>query len=233
MKKLYLWNDLNLFFNSNALDGINVAMEAFANRTQGCTLIGAEEFPSWAKNIKRQDGEKGFLVGTRPNRLTLPNLEGFTPLCPRRVHQTTGTTATVTLPDEQRADLIHGLSDHTEICIVEDVVVGGKTMESLCEIVKSYGPSKKTRFQFFVANQESLQTLVSRYSDVAEFESHYLMEGRPIEESTLICLYDLLFNNLGDHPFRDRYDLLGRFFHNLQDLNHLVVHCRGQLAKET
>lgn len=218
MKYLYLWNDLQFFFHNPDSREIEKKVELFfevLNQNGTCTyeLLHCNILEKWTAEIKSRHFENVITIGTRPEKLQSEKWKQIERIFPKRSFQSNGFTKSLTFSDPD-LDVLQQCSTLDELHIIEDIVVTGHTLDKICELLFSKGFKGMIYFHLFAISDTSLEALTKSWNTKIKFEYCTLLQRKEYEKSTLICLYDLLYNYLGDQRYRDRTELLEIFFSN-------------------
>lgn len=234
--KLYLWNDLDFFLNCNLDVKIDFVWDKFVEYTKANKGHGDVEYfcfdrtlsENWINRIKF-DNTCLISIGTRPdiilNKIHMGSYESIRPYRNRSINGASN-FVTMSLHDK---NVLYQCSkrERCKIQIIEDAIVNGKTIEYILDIIESAGFHGIVIIEAYFANRNACQKLLCKYSFKLEFNISVFMEGKPIEESTLICLYDLLFGYITDGVrYYERMDLITKYLPNEKNqLHDLIMEC--------
>lgn len=218
MKYLYLWNDLPLFFQDLSYSGIEEKLTQFfeaLNQSDTCTyeLLQFKILQKWEEGIINRQFKNVITIGTRPQKLQSEKWEHVHSIFPERSFKNNGFTNSLNFSQHDLNVLQEG-SRLDELHIIEDVVVTGQTLDKICEHLFSNGFKGIIYFHVFAISDTSLEVLKQSWSTKITIEYYKLLHRKNYHKSTLICLFDLLYNYLGEHRYRDRTELLEIFFNN-------------------
>ncbi len=213
MKSVYIWNDVDLFLKAQD-SNFNKIIYDFLLKLKNnldCYYISSESFINWSNNMLKGINKKSTItIGTRPkliiNKGTNLNLE--------RSIGSDGKSKDIRFKGESEEKLENILNNGSQFYFFEDVLVGGNTIDFICKQIHflfSNKPLPKITFYIFYANWFSLQKLQEKWQNI-NFTVGNLMNGVPIKESTLICIYDLLYGVMNGKPYIENIDLLEYFF---------------------
>lgn len=213
MKSVYIWNDVDLFLKAQD-SNFNKIIYDFTLKLKNnldCYYISSESFINWSNNMLKGITEKSTItIGTRPkliiNTGTNLNLE--------RTIGRDGKSKNIRFKRESEKKLENILNSDNQFYFFEDVLVGGSTIDFICKQIHflfSNKPLPNITFYIFYANQLSLQNLQEKWQNM-NFTVGNLMNGLPIKESTLICVYDLLYGVMNGKSYIENIDLLKHFF---------------------
>ena len=224
MPRLYFWNDLKLFYQELDQEAIRIWEEFrhYLIQNEGYNdleyfCFDCDIYESWIEQLTFKS-ENIFSVGTRPEKMLLKRKDlAFVPIKPRRIRNDNGGSKSILLSEKDKKvtkDVI-SKNPYGKIHIVEDVVVNGTTMTFLLEYIQKLGFKGTVLVDTIFLNIEAKKYIEKNYLFDLELKSCVLMEGKPIEESTLICLHDLLFGEIADgKKYYERMDLLSVFLCN-------------------
>lgn len=239
-KIVYLWNDLGFFLedankiNSVWSDFVLYIDENRNQKTQQYYLFN-EEFNECIMKREYYKEQNILSIGTRPTIIMSKNkLIKFNSIKPIRARQPDGSSDFITMGFEDKKTLYQYVKNETkQIVIVEDVIVNGKTMKYVLDCIETMKFKGLVIVDVWFANRYTCEILQSnKYSFKLRINVKVFMEGKPIEQSTLICLYDLLFNNIDDkNKYYERMDLIGIFLPNSKNqLYELIMKSNLQLS---
>jgi hypothetical protein len=132
---------------------------------------------------------------------------------PNRVLNPLTMKQTVTLSEKDKICLGNMINHTSSIHIIEDVIVTGKTLENVLNIIRSISPKQSIYIQSFTANQFSCEKLLNSFQPIS-IETAHIMTGHPIKQSTLLRLYDLMHKKINGKFFIQHESLMKRFFPN-------------------
>ncbi len=228
MKHLYLWNDLPIFFNF-PLDEIEQKFEEFIaklNDSDRCKYyyIKNSDYQEWLSKLEKTHMKNVVTIGTRPNRVSFLDSCEVCNIKLKRKFNKNGFTEGVEFVSDCKEVLTKCISKSDEIHFVEDIAVGGKTLEFICNFISESKFNGLVYFHIFNANKISIDELRNEWGNSRfNFNVNSFMENKPIEKSTLLCIYDLFFIKLNDKYYIEREDLLEKFFYeNVSCLKEIV-----------
>lgn len=243
MPKLYLWNDLKLFYHQSNQEVIRIWEEFRKYIIQNDGYNNVEYFcfdsdilECWIKQLNYET-EKIVSVGTRPAKMLKKRQDlDFIPITPCRIRSANGGSKCIVLSDKDKKVLKDVISSNLngKIHIVEDAVVNGATIACLMEFIQKQGFKGTILVNTIFLNIEAKKIIEKEYSFDLKLKSYVMMEGKPIEESTLLCLYDLLFGEITEgKKYYERMDLLSVFLCNKNNqLLELINKCVKILRRE-
>lgn len=200
-KRIYIWNDLNIFkinFNDKLLKN-NLIINF-----KEIEYISNEEIQEWKRSLIIDKGNY-ITLGTRPSYL-FPEFKQFKI---SRIRNNNGQT--IGFENNDSINLKDKLNQE-KIYFIEDVIVEGKTIEYILNEIISNHYSGQISFYVFYANKITIENLIKKYDNLnLNFHVYKYMSGKPIVESTLICLYDLYYEKIGDVKYIDCVSLYERF----------------------
>lgn len=216
LKYLYMWNDIPIFDNINAIEIDRKIQNFFASiQSSKCKyiLIYSHEYRQWTDQLNGKSFNNIITIGTRPSLLQLPHATNRTSIKMRRHFTSDGFTKSLEFCNIADQSIIE-IWSHTynELHVIEDVVVTGSTLQFICKILELYHFQGRVIFHIFCANQDSVNRIKTSTNYEIIFDSKIKLEKEAINESTLLCLYDLLFSKYGNKLYRERVDLLELFF---------------------
>lgn len=236
VKYLYIWDDIPVFNNISVIE-IEGKIQDFFNNIQSSRckyiLISPFEYRQWADELKDKYFTNVITIGTRPSLLQLPRVTNRASIKVCRSFTSDGFTKSLEFYNGTDQSTIETWS-HTydEIHFIEDVIVTGSTLQFICETLELYHFQGKVIIHVFAANQNSINRLKASTNCDIVFDSKIKLEKVAIEESTLLCLYDLLFNKHGAKLYKEQTDLLRFFFFDkidqllelLEEIEKMVKH---------
>jgi hypothetical protein len=216
MKYLYLWNDMPIFDKINVIEIDRKIQNFFALiQSSKCKyiFINSPEYNQWTDQLKGKSFNNVITIGTRPSLLQLPNATNTKSIKIRRHFTSNGFTKSLEFSNKADQSIIE-IWSHTynELHFIEDVVVTGSTLQFICKILELYHFQGRVIFHIFCANHDSVKKLKTNINYEIIINSKINLEKEAIKESTLLCLYDLLFSKYGNKLYRERVDLLELFF---------------------
>lgn len=201
-KKMYIWNDLNIFrinFNDNLLKN-NLIINF-----KEIEYISNEEIKEWKKNLRISDSNC-LTLGTRPSYL----FSKFKQFKISRIRNNEGQTIGFKNTD---SIFLKDRLNQEKISFIEDVIVEGKTIEYILDEIISNRYNGQICFYVFCANKITIKKLIKKYDNLnLKFHVYKYMSGKPIVESTLLCLYDLYYEKIGNFKYIDCVNLYEQFF---------------------
>lgn len=213
MKNLYIWNDIELFYGSEILNFDKDLLRILRGVSSDISVhyIISESFNRWMdKELNKIKDNKVISIGTRPNLYFKSHKHNS--IFFDRVIDRNGKSAEITFRGNSENILKEICQSENEIHFLEDVLVGGNTIKYLCEFIHSLNkPNLKVVFHIFYANKLSIDKLKSEWKNF-HFDLGHMMEGTPIAESTLICVYDLMYGTINNKPYIENSHLLENFF---------------------
>ncbi|WP_221395395.1 hypothetical protein [Clostridium perfringens] len=218
MKYLYIWDDIEVFCEKKLCEKIESEFGEFLpylNDIENTefTLIKNKSFKNWASKFKNMDMDTVITIGTRPRTIFFKKDTLIKNIKLKRIISKDGETKKVEFLNGSKKTLLDCIKNQNEIHFFEDVIVSGKTISSICDFLVKNNYSGKVVFHAFIANYEAVSKMGGKYKNIS-FEINKFMQGTPIKNSTLLCLYDLIFGKLGDKYYKERTDLLELFFNN-------------------
>ncbi len=160
------------------------------------TLIEHKDWEEWHEECMATiEGESSFGIGTRlMQAFKLPTL--FT----QKVYDPSGRKIRLSLDDISEERLLQYCTKAQTIFFYEDVVVEGRTLECICDLIANVSPYTKVYFNIYISNAIALSRLMKDYP-LYTFKTKRIMKGEPIKESTLLCIWDLMHSKLNGHPY--------------------------------
>ena len=211
MKWLYIWDDLNLFSNNPTLlkEARTIIKKLISKPSSEVSyqLLSTKSYQEFYAKIK---SDFSLAIGSRPHILLERLKKEHSVLTICRQHNEAGHSVIYTMPLTEAVKSFFSLLPN-RIHIYEDVCVSGQTLLELNKIVNEMNiDASKVTVHIFCANKKSVNELKKN----TRFSYHvlYFMEGTALQDSTLLCLYDLMFGKLGNSSYTQRRDLLEKFF---------------------
>ena len=213
MKSLYVWNDLACFLDVDCAKVEAEVRELFGRLSgEPCQyrLVTAEEHARWAERSTRGLSGVTITIGARPTRMLPCGASAVHHVPLQRRHASDGSTAEIRGWTQERIERLRSEIDaDARLHVIEDVIVTGSTMRELRRGLRAAGHRGEIQCDALCANRRAAEQL--RGAEGIHTRAEVWMEGEPLRESTLVCLHDLIFGDLGGRPFRVRDDLLQRF----------------------
>lgn len=232
MKKLYFWNDLSIFEKRN-LNNIDLIVRETLDRlhiNDKCKYyyISQLDFAGWVDKLNKKRFNDVITLGTRPNLISLDNINKKINLTFKRLFNNDGKTVDVKFIGHSNILTTDGLMGKNVINVIEDVMVEGRTIETFLRMLSDNNFSGEINFFIFLANRSSINKLTINCRLKANFYVEQYMEGEPISESSCLCIHDLMFGKLGERYYRECVDLLEKFFYeNTKDIIECIELCRN------
>lgn len=221
LKYLYIWDDIPIFYTIGVTEIERKIQDFLASiQSSRCKyiLISAFEYRQWEEELKVKFFNNIITIGTRPSLLQLPHVINRTSIKVHRSFTSDGFTKSLEFFNGTDQTILEKWSqDYDELHFIEDVIVTGSTLRFICKTLEFYHFQGKAIFHVFAANQNSVNRIKTSTNCEIFFDSKIKLEKEAIEESTLLCLYDLLFNKHGDKLYKERTDLLEHFFYDKID----------------
>lgn len=202
-KKIYLWNDLNLFFDNANIDK---KLDLISKKYDNLKIIKSNEIIEW-KNTTLIN-KKLICLGTRPKALL--NHDKYL-----KIHRKRNSKGKILGFDDQNNLYWQNIISLQEINFCEDVIVEGKTIQYICFKLKSYKFKGIVNIHVFYANRKSVQKLLeNNYDFKLNIYVYKYMSGEAIVESTLFCLYDIFYEKIGNISYMDKKEIYSIFLAN-------------------
>lgn len=216
MRFLYLWNDLSIFFSfdRSKLEKKLSDLIYKMNHSNKCKYIyvGYDHLNKWIYQLKKQGIVNLVTVGTRPDLIELEGLQNKANIKFQRNINEKGYTDRIELVDSDNR--LNEFPIQGIIHVIEDVLVTGKTLNYLLDLFCKMNFQGQLVIHLFMANRNSLKKLHTNLPFKVYLDIHSFMDGEPIKQSTCLCLYDLIFNKLGEQYYKERIDLLEIYFYD-------------------
>ncbi len=211
MKWLYIWNDLDLFtHNSKILEYAYERLQELITPISSAVTYKILSIHDYKLSLSFNLPDCLVAIGTRPHLLLNQLNKKHFHLNINRKHDNLGNSIIIPTHLNLKEKNIF-LSFSNAIHIYEDVCVSGETILELKRLMDMMEiESKRITIHLFCANKKNIIKLKSK-TGFYFFVYHY-MDGNALQDSTLLCLSDLLFGKLGNKKYTERRDLLENFF---------------------
>lgn len=220
---LYLWNDLDLFEDSQKRSKMlwekmnEYLLLEKRDKEKLYYCFGENLKDEWLKELGGVKDKFVISPGTRPTiLLNKKGIKNFLQIQPQRIRNSQGSTKGIDIDDTEKKKIREYCSkSSSEIFIVEDAIVNGETIKFLLDEIQESGFKGRVIVKVLFGNRRTINNIKNRYAFDIEYEVKKWMEGLPIEGSTLICMHDLLYGEIEKGiPYYERIDLLERFIPN-------------------
>jgi hypothetical protein len=215
LKNLYIWNDLELFYSLKTPELDNQLLSLLDNISSEVKsqYIVSGAFRNWiTKELNQITNGSIVSIGTRPS-LALEKCK-HSSISFNRTIDDEGRSKGIGFKGDSENILTTICLSENEVHIFEDVLIGGNTLDFICDFINSLkNSSLKIFFHIFYGNRLSFNELKTKWTNF-DFVLENTMGGIPILESTLICVYDLMYSSINNKPYVKNYDLMERFFRN-------------------
>lgn len=220
MKYLYLWNDLELFggLSNEMVEDLLREFVDYMNTVNKpiCEyhLVSHDELLKWIVQIQQVCRNQNCItIGERPSRISIPEANCTNSIMLQRTIDKTGYTKKVIFKNKTENVLEECIKKFDCLHFIEDVVVNGTTLEFLFEYLRRINYHGKCIFHIFSCNEEALKRIKrKRRNFEIEIDTIHYMKGRPIQDSTLLCCYDLLYSKIDNRTYIECFDLMKTFF---------------------
>ena len=210
MKRVYLWNDLPLFREMHVLPFEHWLGLSIANlqvRTQSCHIeyISYNEWTTWTCSLPL-NGNGWLRIGTRPNAIE-QHSDGLAIYPVRRRYR--NISGSLLSPSETLGIIKYAQQNAHHLNVLEDVLVSGDTM---CELVELFRDIRRIDCHVFIGQGSSVERLRRQFRNL-HFHLGREINGDSLEETTVFCLYDLLYEYFKPGVrYCDSVECLSRFF---------------------
>lgn len=218
MKRLYFWNDLNIFFKdekelAKAEEKFKRFFESISKNNKTIFYyISYHDTQAWMENISSFRESANIYLGTRPSKLFDRKNQSSLTIYPKRVRDARGKTKEVFISEKDKELIKNYLKNVDVIRIIEDVMVCGVTIDKLIEEIGEENLSFKLVIEFFLENTLSSNEIKAKYGGNIVTDRYMEMQGISITESTCICAYDLLEGKINDMDYDESFEKLRYFF---------------------
>lgn len=237
MKKLYFWNDFNVFYRDESLlaqidEKFSVFFHKISNDETKYVYLSYTDIKIWEKKLQAYVETPNIYLGTRPDRIFESKKPGSVIIYPKRERDASGMTKSISLSKEDRELLKEYSKRESEIRIIEDVMVCGVTMENLLDEIVRETESKRVIIEFFLENRSSAKKIHEKYGNRVSTDYYMQMQGVSLKESTCICAYDLLEGKIKGMNYDESFEKLKYYFgEHTSDFLDLYKGIRNQLKK--
>lgn len=234
---LYLWNDLSLFCKDKfrveriwKKFGKYLNSENRKTKEQRWYCFGTGIVDEWINDFSFNEDTFLICLGTRPAIcLNRKGVNKYLHIKPQRIRTENGATGHIEITPIEKQLLEEGCKKaNQKIYIIEDAIVNGKTIQFLLNQIEKVGFRGEVVVKVLFGNKEVICGFQDKYPFDVTFIIKEWMQGTPIKESTLICIYDLLYGLISEGTYYyERIDLLERFIPNSKGkLYFLIKECR-------
>ena len=183
MSDVIIWDDMNLFNKKN-----NIINE-LKKISSICSYHYVKDsgFNEW-KN--KSNGDFIIAVGKRPNLICKPDIS----INPSRKKNENGICQDVLLSNEDRIKINQIDKCKEKITIVEDFIVEGKTMHKIISEIRKNSDAK-IEIVILGGLKQAINEIENNFDYVKITSCGPIIDGKPIEDATVLFISDLLDNN--------------------------------------
>lgn len=216
MNNIIVFNDLPLFYKNVARfnDKLKNVFSKLQNITRA-TFISFEEAKNWFGNLDLDCNN--ICLGTRPKMLIK---KPFVNVITIREKQSNGIDKSVEILNKSKKDLKVFLKDKSNISIIEDAIVEGKTMNEILNFILGMNKNISIKICSLICSENYKKLIQQNYKNVV-ITNEYFLYGQPIKDCTALFLYDLINNKLNNKLFIENEDLLipcfGKEYENIKN----------------
>ena len=222
MRKLYLWNDLDLFgYEKEKINAVWEQIVFYIRQNNNCQekecyFYNTDTVKYWIENYHIEKCNLLICLGTRPSICAKTRDLNYLHISPKRIRRKDGSTERIYLNNTEYSDLKkYLLKNIKEVYILEDAIVNGETMRFLLTEIRKINFNGNIFVNCLFGNKKMVENLQEEFAKRVVFNIENCMDGYPIQDSTLICMQDLLYGYISDGVhYYERMDLIERFIEN-------------------
>jgi hypoxanthine phosphoribosyltransferase len=210
MKYLYFWNDLPLFIDSE-MSWVTTQLNAFLKSLPlpyHYQVFDNSSYQKWAIKLTKYCPSQCITIGTRPQKVNC--LKTGINIRPQRKINLRNKQSNATLGESDIEKLLK-LTNQEKIILIEDITNTGTTLSCVLSDIFKCIPDCDTTIHLLFANELAVKNLMQKWPTVNFIAEHY-MQGKALDNTTIFCLYDLLFKNLAGKPYLEQHKIFKDFF---------------------
>lgn len=217
IKKVYIWDDLSIIYNSINQKKIDIILRQIESATKktNCKIeiLNNKLIKSFKKSINKLDNV--VTIGTRPRKIINTKNKNYQILSKRNIGNNGFATNCDVIVDNE----IYKLNC---INIIEDICVTGTTINKVLSKLNENKKFDKINIYFLFGYKKILDEIGKKYSNVNIYCDN-IFEENPIYESTCIFLSDLLYENLGDVSYINHIKNIRLFDNYTEEFCDLII----------
>ena len=183
MSNVIIWDDMKLFGKKNNIINNLKKIESICSYY----YVNDEQLNEWKNKAK---GDFIIAIGKRPNLICKPDIS----IMPSRNKNEDGICQYVILSDEDKVKIRQIDKSTEKITIVEDFVVEGKTMHKILNEIRKNN-NAKIEIVILGGLNQTISEIENSFDYVKMFVCGPTIDGKPIEDATILFISDLLNNN--------------------------------------